>query len=96
MRPKTPVLTSSLCDYSDACILVAGTISVNNATVTDWSVNNNNKKIIFKNCALFLHTISQVNHTQADNVKDFDVVMQVYNLTEYFNNYSKTSQSYDI
>ena len=35
MKLKTPVLESSLCDYSDACILVVGTISVKNTTVTD-------------------------------------------------------------
>ena len=30
-------------------------------------------------------------NTKVDNVKDIDVVMPVYNLTEYSNNYSKIS-----
>ena len=49
---KTTMLKSSLCDYSDACILVKGTITVNN-TGTDAAPNNRNKNVIFKNCARF-------------------------------------------
>ena len=44
------MLKSSLCDYSDAYILMRGTISVEN-TATPDSNNNNNK--IFKNFAPF-------------------------------------------
>ena len=33
IRFKTAMLSSSLCDYSDAYILVKGNISVNNTTV---------------------------------------------------------------
>ena len=49
------MLKSSLCDYSDACILVKGTISVNNtaAAAVAAAVNNDDKKVIFKNCAPF-------------------------------------------
>ena len=42
------MLKSSLCDYSDAYILVEGTISVNSTAAQDAAVNNNNKKVIFK------------------------------------------------
>ena len=41
----TSSLESSLCDYSDAYILVTGNIAVVGA--------NNNKKVTFKNCASF-------------------------------------------
>ena len=44
---KTTMLKSSLCDYSDAYILVKGTISVNNTTAQGAAVNNNNNKVIF-------------------------------------------------
>ena len=33
----------------------------------------------------------KINHTQRDNPKDVDVVMPIYNLIEYDDNYSKTS-----
>ena len=51
---KTSVLRSSLCDYSDAYILVKGNISVNNTAAADADANNTNKKVIFKNCAPFI------------------------------------------
>ena len=47
----------------------------------------------FKNCALFTDSISEINNTQIDNTKDIDVIMPMYNLTEYSCNYSKTSGS---
>ena len=86
------MLKSSLCDYSDAYILVKGTITVNN-TGTDAAPNNRNKNVIFKNCARFTNCISEINNTQTDNAKDIDIVMPMYNLTEYSDNYSKTSGS---
>ena len=44
---KTTMLKSSLCDYSDAYVLVKGTISVNNTAAQGAAANNTNKKIIF-------------------------------------------------
>ena len=69
---KTPMLKSSLCDYSDAYILVKGTINVNNTAAADADANNTNKKVIFKNCATFTNCISEVNNTQIDNAKYID------------------------
>ena len=46
---KTTLLKSSLCDYSDAYILVKGTISINNTAAAGAAANNINKKGIFKN-----------------------------------------------
>ena len=60
---KTTMLISSLCDYSDACILVKGTISVNNTAAAGAAVNNTNKKVIFKNCAPFTNCISEIKNT---------------------------------
>ena len=90
---KTTMLKSSLCDYSDAYILVKGTISVNNTAAADAAVNNTNKKVIFKNCAPFTNCISEINNTQTDNSKDIDIVMPMYNLIEYSDNYVKTTGS---
>ena len=43
------MLKSSLCDYSDAYILVKGRITVNNTAATDADANNTNEKVLFKN-----------------------------------------------
>ena len=53
VRFKTSMIMSNLCDYSDAYILVKGTIAVPNTTVVCAAVNSTNKKIIFKNWASF-------------------------------------------
>ena len=88
------MLKSSLCDYSDAYILVKGTITVPNTADADADANNANKKVIFKKCAPFINCISEINNTQIDNAKDLDIVMPMYNLIEYSDNYSKTSGSF--
>ena len=90
---KTTMLKSRLCDYSDAYILVEGTITVNNTAAADTDANNTNKKIVFKNYAPLTNCISETNNTQVDNAKDIDIVMPMYNLLEYIDNYSKTSGS---
>ena len=90
---KTTMLKSSLCDYSDAYILVKGTITVNNTAAQGAAANNTNKKVIFKNCAPFTNCISEINNTQIDNAKDMNIVMPMYNLIEYSDNYAKTTGS---
>ena len=90
---KTTILQSSLYDYSHAYILVKGTITVNNTAAQGAAANNTNKKVIFKNCAPFTNCISEINNTQIDNAKDIDIVMPMYNLIEYSDNYAKTSGS---
>ena len=90
MKFKTIMLKSSLWDYSDAYILAKGNTTVNNTIAADVDAKETNKKIIFKNCAPFTDCISEVNNTQTDNVKSIDIVVPMYNLIEYSNNYSKT------
>ena len=87
------MLKSSLCDYSDAYILIKGTITINNTAASDAGANNTNKKVIFINCAPFTICISEINDTPVDNAKDLDIVIPMYNLIEYSDNYSKTSGS---
>ena len=57
IRLKTAMLRSSLCDYSDAYILVKGNITVNNTGDAGATANNANKKVIFKNWAPFTNCI---------------------------------------
>ena len=49
--------------------------------------------MIFKNCAPFTNCVSEINNTQVDNAKDIDIVIPMYNLIEYNDNYLKTSGS---
>ena len=87
------MLRSSLCDYGDAYILIKGNITVNDTATDGTAVNNTNKKVIFKNCAPFTNCISKINNTKIDDAEYVDIVMPMYNLIEYSDNYSKTSGS---
>ena len=53
IRFKTAMLTSCLCDYSHAYILVKGNMAVNNNSRACAATNNTGKKVIFNNCAPF-------------------------------------------
>ena len=55
--------------------------------------NNRGENLMSKNCATYTDCISETNSMQVHNAKDIDVVMLMYNLREYSNNYSKTSGS---
>ena len=87
------MLRSNLCDYSDAYILVKGTI-----TVTAPGANNNannirdkrNRPLILKNNALFVSCITRINGELIEDADDLDIVMSMYNLLEYSKNYRKT------
>ena len=92
---KTSNLRSSLCNYSDAYILVNRTITITGARaddVTKWT-DEKNEEGIFKNCAPFIECTGEINRTQIDYARDLNVAMSMYNLIEYSNNYSKTSGS---
>ena len=73
-------------------ILVSGTITTDGAGTDDNAkqLNEGNKDVIFKNCAPFPDTMSEINNTQIDHAKDLDVVIPMYNLID---NYSETSSS---
>ena len=92
---KTTMLKSSLCDYGDAYILVKGTITITGAGADAAAIqaDERDKGEAFKNCAPFTNCISEINNTQIDNAKDLDIVIPMYNLIEYSDNYAKTSGS---
>ena len=89
------MLKSSLCDYSDAYVLVKGTITITGvgADAAARQADERDKGVVFKNCAPFTNCISEINNTQVDNAKDIDIVMPMYSLIEYTDNYAKTSGS---
>ena len=92
IRFKALMLTSNLCDYSDAYLLVKGTI-----TVTAPGVNNNadnirdkrNRLLILKNNAPFISCITRINGELIEDADDLDIVMSTYNLLEYSIDYRK-------
>ena len=86
---KTSMLRSSLGDYSDAYILVSGTMTIPNTAVAAAANPNNRKNIIIKNCNPFIDYVSEMNNTQIHNAKYINIIMQMYNLIEYSDNYSK-------
>ena len=100
------MLKSSLCDYADAYILIQVTIiiAVNEGPEPDpdpprtaaqllaaRQADERNDGVILKNCALFIKCISEINNTEIDNAQDIDIVMSMYNLIEYSDNYSEAS-----
>ena len=58
------MLRSSVCDYSDAYILVSENVTVA-ALATDGG--NNNIRVVSKNCAPFTNCKSEKYNTQIDN-----------------------------
>ena len=89
------MLKSNLCDYSDAYILVKGKITITGAgdNAAARQADETDKGVAFKNCAPFTNCISEISNTQIDNAKDIDIVMPMYDLIKYGDNYAKTSES---
>ena len=81
----TKSIESSLCDYSDAYVLVTGDITVTGG--------NANTKVAFKNCAPFNKCRTEINGTFVDEADFINIAMPMYNLIEYSDNYSDTSGS---
>ena len=88
-------LESSLCDFSDAYILVTRNIVVKkrNATNTDDDNINAATQVVFKNCAPFKDYRTEINGTLVDYADFINITMPMYNVIEYSDNYSDTSGS---
>ena len=87
------MLKSGLCDYSNAHILAKEKTTIAGAgdDAAARQADERDKGVAFKKCAPFTNCISEINNTQIDNCKDIDIVMPLYNLLEYSDNYAKTS-----
>ena len=92
IRFKTPMLRSHLCDYSDAYILVKGTITVAGNNPRD----RQNRPVILKNNAPFVSCITRINGELIEDADDLDIVMPMYNLLEHSKNYRKILGRYII
>ena len=88
---KTAMPRSNLFDYAVDYILVKGTITITGAGDNDAAkrLDERNKGVIFKKCAPFTKCISRINNKDIDDAQDIDIVMPMYNLIEYSDNYSK-------
>ena len=75
---ENKVIKSNLCDCSDAYILVTGNITVTGDDDDDI-------RVVFKNCAPFMKCKT---HEHVDNADNLDIIMPMYNLIQYSDNYS--------
>ena len=83
IKYDTRVLKPNLCDYAEAYILVDGTIRAANAL--------NATKLALKNCAPFTKCNLEINDEHVDTAENLDIVMPMYNLIEYSDNYQDSS-----
>ena len=76
-------------------MLFSGIITITRAAADDTAkwLDERNNRVILRNYTPFTGCISEINNTQINNAKGLDVVMLMYNLIEYRDNYSKTSGS---
>ena len=77
------VLKPNLCDYAEAYILIDGTIRVAAAIA--------NTRLALKNCAPFIKCNLEINDEHVDPAENLDIVMPMYNLIEYSDNYQDSS-----
>ena len=82
---ETKVIKPNLCDYSDAYILVTRDIKV-----TGIAGDTN---VAFKNCAPFTRCITHINDEHIETAEKLDIIMPMYNLIEYSDNYADSSGS---
>ena len=82
---ETKVINPNLCDYSDAYCLVIGDIKV-----TGIAADTN---VAFKNCAPFARCVTHINDEHVETAENLDIIMPMYNLIEYSDNYADSSGS---
>ena len=78
---ETKVIKHNLCDYSDAYMLVTGNIQNKPA----------NSLVAFKNYAPFRTCDVTINDEHVEKAEDLDIVMPMYNLLEYSDNYQDSN-----
>ena len=86
IKCHTRVLKPNLCDYAEAYILVDGTIRATNAV--------NATRLALKNCAPFTKCNLEINDEHVDTAENLDIVMPMYNLIEYSDNYQDSSATF--
>ena len=82
---ETKVIKPNLCGYSDAYTLVTGDMKV-----AEVAANTN---VAFKNCAPFTRCVTRINDEHVETAENLDIIMPMYNLIEYSDNYADSSGS---
>ena len=83
IKYDTRVLKPNLGDYAESYILVDGTIRA--------AAVNANTRLALKNCAPFTRCNLEINDEHVDTAENLDIVMPMYNLIEYSDNYQDSS-----
>ena len=83
IKYDTRVLKPNLCDYAEAYILVDGTIRA--------AAANANTKLALKNCVPFTKCNLEIIDEHVNTAENLDIVMPMYNLIEYSDNYQDSS-----
>ena len=83
IKYDTTVLKPNLRDYAEAYILVNGTIRA--------AAADGNTRLALKNCAPFIKCNLEINDEHVDTAENLDIVMPMYNLIEYSDNYQDSS-----
>ena len=82
---ETKVIKPNLCDNSDAYILVTGDVKIANVAA--------DTNVAFKNWAPFTICVTHINDEHLEIAKNLDIIMPMYNLIEYSDNYADSSGS---
>ena len=82
---ETKVIKPNLCDYSNAYILVTGDLKVAGVAAKT--------NVASKNCALFTGCVTHINDEHVETTGNLDIIMPMYNLIEYSDNYADSSGS---
>ena len=83
IKYDTRVLKPNLCDYAEAYSLVDGTIRA--------AAANANTRLALKNCVPFTKCNLEIYDEHVDTAENLDIVMPMYNLIEYSDNYQDSS-----
>ena len=76
-----------MCDYADAHILVDGTIRAEAANAANAAAT----RLALKNCVPFTKCNLEINDEHVDTAENLDIIMPMYNLIEYSDNYQDSS-----
>ena len=82
LKFNTEVIKPNLCDYAGAYILVTGNVKITGG--------NANTRFCFKGCGPFIRSVIHLNDTHIETAKNIELVMKLYNLIEYSDNYQDT------
>ena len=87
IKYDTGVLKPKLCDYANAFILVDDIIRAEAANAANATAT----RLALKNCAPFTKCNLEINDKHVDTAENLDIVMPMYNLIEYSDNYQDSS-----